>query len=306
MRNSLPSVLFVFGLAIAGCGRTSFAEPKLRPRYVVGRAAFPDGRPIPEFNVTVLGFDGVTAQTGGKGFLPWLGQGTFHDGVYAVETRNTFSHDKAVDGLVVNVKAQAIVVYHDKKYLLPLHPADGLWNWESGKEKGRESKNGLARDFVLKISGLKPGNEDLSDVVKKSALDNPNNYYGACLDLDDWDQGNTLRMKLPGEGRLVVTLVPQGPLLDGSAGKPLTRELPLKALGTDAGHILDLPVGPYRVQAKIVDKGVDTPLLVQITWGDKAWTEAVTVDFPPFTLSGGRTDLVEGVGRQTLKMKLPN
>ncbi|MDB6139465.1 MAG: hypothetical protein JWO94_2537, partial [Verrucomicrobiaceae bacterium] len=261
---------------------------------------------IPEFSVTVLGFDGVTAQTGGKGFLPWLGQGTFHDGAYAVETRNTFSHDKPVDGLVVDVQAKATLVYNGKTYLLPLYPADGLSSWQDNKEKGRESKNGLARDFVLKIAGLKPGNDNLPDLLKTYALQNPNNYYGACLDLDDWDQGGNLRMKIPAEGVLVLTLEPQGLLLDGSTGKTITRELPLKALGTDAGHVLDLPVGPYRVQAKVMNNGTATPLLVQVTWGDKAWTEAVTVDFPPFTLGGGRTELMEGVGRQTLKLKLPN
>jgi hypothetical protein len=305
MRNFLPFVLLAFVLASAGCGRTSAAAPKLRPRYVVGKAAFPDGRPIPEFSVTVLGFDGVTAQTGGKGFLPWLGQGTFHDGTYAVETRNTFSHDKPVDGLVVDVQAKATLTYNGKTYLLPLSPTDGLWNWQDGKEKGRESKNGLARDFVLKIAGLKPGNDNLPDLLKTSALQNPNNYYGACLDLDDWDQGGNLRMKFPVESRVVFTLVPEGPRLDGSTGTTITRELTLKQLGTDAGHLLDLPVGPYRVQAKFVNNGVTTPMLVQVTWGDKAWTDAVTVDFPPFTLGGGRTEQQEGVGRMTLKIKLP-
>ena len=305
MRKSLPFVLLAFGLVSAGCGQSSSTAPKLRPRYVVGRAAFPDGRPIPAFSVLVLGFDGVTAQKGGSGFLPRLGEGTFHDGTYAVETRNTFSHDKPVDGLVVNVQAKATLVYNGKTYLLPLHPTDGLYSWQDNKEKGRESKNGLARDFVLKIAGLRPGNDNLPDVLKTSALQNPNNYYGACLDLDDWDQGSNFRMKLPAEALLVLTLVPQGARLDGSTGQTITREMTLKALGTDAGRALDLPIGPYRVQAKIVNHGVATPLLVQVTWGDKAWTEAVTVDFPPFTLPG-HTEPQEGLGRQTLKMKLPN
>ena len=306
MRKLLPFVLLALALASTGCGQSSSTDTKLRPRHVVGRAAFSDGRPIPEFSVTVLGFDGVTAQTGGKGFLPWLGQGPFHDGPYAVETRNTFSHTKPIDGLVVDVQAKATLVYNAKTYLLPLYPADGLWSWQDNKEKGRESKNGLARDFVLKIAGLKPGNDNLPDLLKTSALQNPNNYYGACLDLDDWNEGHNLRTTIPAEALLVLTLVPQGVLLDGSTGKTITRELPLKALGTNAGHVLDLPVGPYRVQAKIMNKGTATPLLVQVTWGDKAWTEAVTVDFPPFTVGGGRTEQQEGVSRQTLKLKLPN
>ena len=303
----MPFFLLALALASTGCGQSSSSASatKLRSRYVVGRATFADGRPIPEFSVTVLGFDGVTAQTGGKGFLPWLGQGTFHDGAYAVETRNTFSHDKPVDGLVVDVQAKATIVYNGKTYLLPLHPTDGLWSWQDNKEKGRESKNGLSRDFTLKITGLKPGNDNLPDILRTSALQNPNNYYGACLDLDDWNDGGNFRMALPAETLLVLTLVPQGVLLDGSTGATITRELPIKALGTDAGHVLDLPVGPYRVQAKIMNNGTATPLLVQITWGDKAWTEAVTVDFPPFTLGGGRTEQQEGIGRQTLKLKLP-
>ncbi len=205
---------------------------------------------------------------------------------------------------MVDVQAKGTFDYNGKKYLVKLHPADGLVDWKQDKEKGRDSSRGLTRDFVLKIAGLKPGNDNLPEVLKAYALVDGHNYYGAVLDLDDWDKGDTLRTKAPADARLVITMVPQGLLMDGSTGQTLTRELPIKTLGTTAGHVLDIPVGAYLVQAKIVNGGVATPLQVQVTLGEKARTSSVKVAFLPFTLPGS-TDIQEGIASQTLKMKLP-
>lgn len=268
-----------------------------------GPSDFPDGRPIPEFDVSVLGFDGATAMMGGGGGLPSLGFGTGHDGTYAIETRNTYSHERPVDGIVVDVQARTTLLYNGRKYLMRLHPVDGLASWDESSEKGRNSSGGLARDFVLKIAGLKPGNDNLPPVLKERVLQDGRNYYGATLYLDDWDAGGNLRMRLPASARLVVRLVPEGPRMDGSPGRTLLREMPITALGTDAGALIDLPIGPYRVQASIVEGGVAKLLLLQITFGDPTWTNAVTVDFLPATDSS-RTGIGEGLVTPTLKMKL--
>ena len=72
-------------------------------------------------------------------------------------------------------------------------------------------------------------------------------------------------------------------------------------------HWKDLrAIGEQEQRLYSLDAWRECPYYTERERAALAWTEAVTVDFPPFTLGGGRTELVEGVGRQTLKMKLLN
>jgi hypothetical protein len=50
-----------------------------------------------------------------------------------------------------------------------------------------------------------------------------------------------------------LTLTPNGPLLDGSTGAAIVREVMLEAPASDDG-LVDLPLGKYTVQATRIDK----------------------------------------------------
>lgn len=69
-----------------------------------------------------------------------------------------------------------------------------------------------------------------------------------------------------------VTLTPNGPLVDGSAGKPITRS-------AASGRVDDVPVGRYTMTARLVRPGAaPVPLLVSPGQGG-AWGSSATADF---------------------------
>lgn len=272
---------------------TELRLPPLTPRpgYVMGRAVFPDGRPVPEFTVTVGGFDGESVFSVNGG-VPTVGYITAQNGSYAVQPTDSFSHKKPVNAMVVSVNAKSKVVYNGKTYQMDLHPLDGKLTWRDAAGNAPYVAAGLTRDFVLKISGLQPGHDDTSDYLRRFA------YYGATIDLNSWVEGKRLQDQVPATARMVFTLTPQGPLLDGSVGQTLTRDLPISALGTEAGRILDIPIGIYSVQAQVVNGGATSPLSVRVKTDSNAWEKIVTVNFPPNTTTG------VGASAQTLDIKL--
>jgi hypothetical protein len=114
-----------------------------------------------------------------------------------------------------NVTAQLQRAYDGRSYKLDLHPAT------AEPFAGKES---VVRDFTLRVAGPRPGG----------------GVYGATLTLyrDFFDPG------LPLE-RVELTMTPDGPLLDGSAGNPLTVE-------PDASdRVVDVPLGRYRFAARL-------------------------------------------------------
>jgi hypothetical protein len=58
----------------------------------------------------------------------------------------------------------------------------------------------------------------------------------------------------------VLTLTPLGPLIDGSEGEVITRELdirgrPLAGPGAGGTHVLDVPLGAYTATARLLVPG---------------------------------------------------
>jgi hypothetical protein len=72
--------------------------------------------------------------------------------------------------------------------------------------------------------------------------------------------------------RVEVTLTPDGPLVDGSPGKPITRVV-------EEGRITDVPLGRYRATARILRSGQPPlPLLVSPGQGGN-YAASATADF---------------------------
>ncbi len=255
----------------------------LKPGFIVGRVLFADGRPVPAFTVTAHGFDGQSV-TNVNGGAFTVGSTNGRNGSYAIQTTDGATHTRPVNALVTRVEAQANINYNGQNYLMDLYPTSGTTFLPNAEGTGLWSNQGLQRDFILKISGLMPGKSDAPGYSRLTA------YYGGRLDFNDTDDGSgfrrpaaTVRPKFPRNAQLVVTFTPQGPLLDGSTGQTITRQLDVGSLGEYEGHAFDVPLGVYSVQAQVVNGGVATPLSVRVGKVDKTWTNAVTLDFPPST-----------------------
>src|SRR4029077_186138 len=107
------------------------------------------------------------------------------------------------------------------------------------------SSDGAVRNFHWKLTGQRPG---LSDTTQFSS------FYGAGLSVAD-DTGNFVL----NDKYIEVTLVPSGPLVDGSAGSTLT----LPGGDWNSYVIGDIPLGRYALSADYAPpNGAKTSLLV--------------------------------------------
>lgn len=116
----------------------------------------------------------------------------------------------------------------------------------------------LTRNFSWQLSGRIPDQEPYSDL----------GYFGGSLPLMAAASQERWATQ---DDEIELTLTPSGPLIDGSAGRVLTRTAPAR------GMALDVPIGTYRVQATfIAASGRREPLQVSAADGDYAAEATVT------------------------------
>ena len=146
------------------------------------------------------------------------------------------------------VGGNARLEYHGQRYEISL----------VGDQSPFGSAEGAVRDLRLVLTGPIP---ELAG-----------SFYGATVavhtDLDETQITDT--------DNLEVTLTPDGPLVDGSAGQVLTRRV------TGGWQVQDVPIGRYNVTAKhhhpdgrIVD------LVVRIRNSGNGYTSSLTAVIPP-------------------------
>ena len=117
------------------------------------------------------------------------------------------------------VTATLLREYHGKKYKFDLHPD------ETDDFAGND---GAIRNFTWKLSGEKPEGQL--------------GHYGS----------HVVAYTVPGDFSMQMTdieltLTPDGPLIDGSKGEPITAKL--KSTG-DGFAVPDVPVGRYKITAR--------------------------------------------------------
>ncbi|HEX9998701.1 MAG TPA: hypothetical protein VGB45_16320 [Abditibacterium sp.] len=194
-----------------------------RAGFIVGRAIKENGAPVPAFTVDYSGFeDGKLANSFMNGAL--------------IETVN--SSQKASGGrYAVKVprgayRASAYVTYsfRGRVYHFPLElSGTPKYDYQGlGLEKLR---GGLVRNFVLKMTGKKPGASEATETVYRNA------YYGGTVELDALQYegiiggGNTLSTPLrnayPPESQILLTLSPAGTRVDGSKNYPVNASFRL-------------------------------------------------------------------------------
>ena len=158
---------------------------------------------------------------------------------------------------------------------------------DSVNEAGYEPfdvKTGVVRNFKLRLSGPIP---DAGDDA----------YFGGEVRLlhPGWDDDGAVNWD---ESRVEVTLIPDGPLVDGSKGKAVVRT-------TRPGDqfLYDIPLGHYTATAVEIRKdGTRAPLRM----GNKAPANSMALDFESnTTYCGLGYGKVSGIGRAFLYVARP-
>jgi len=128
--------------------------------------------------------------------------------------------------------------------------------------------DGAIRDFTWRLTG------ERSDGL---------GFYGALVlfYLESYDPQNPDTF-LQDED-VTLTLTPQGPLIDGSAGEVITRRA---ERGGDGPGLLDVPIGRYRITAEHLGR----PLKIRIR-DTGEYGEAVVAGFEPLTTTVYRIQL---------------
>ncbi len=90
---------------------------------------------------------------------------------------------------------------------------------------------GAVRNFNWHLTGEKP--------------DGPGSYYGGSVQLAFDPSGGHHDIH-----NVDVTFTPVGPLIDGTAGQPLTRKSTDDPQGQSYSYITDVPIGRYRITAR--------------------------------------------------------
>jgi hypothetical protein len=186
-----------------------------KPGHLVGKLADAHGRPLSNVTVMVFGFsdrgEPVTREK----------KVTGPAAEYDIELP---------EGKYNTPVARIDVDYNGRRYVLPLAAADGTREWL----EQRESRGGMVRDFVWRISGPIPGGDPAT----------PAGYYGGTIQFDKGeDLGDIATVE--------ITLTPDGPLIDGNPGQPVTftRKLPWRR--HEDHYLFDVPLGKYTATAKL-------------------------------------------------------
>ena len=200
---------------------------------IVGRAVFADGRPIPKFMVSAESVASGAGKTEGS------------NGRYALKVTDPYIV------VVKNIVARATLPYHGQNYILPLHPMDGLEDGNAANNFRGDVRKGVVRDFVLRLTGIKPGYEKDNPVAISDTdrFSNSSAFEGYQIKVE-LDLGG-----IAADGStLEITLAPNGPLVDGSTGSVLKRTIPnLKP--ASYYYLNDNPLGVYTVSARLIGAG---------------------------------------------------
>lgn len=212
----------------------SGATTRARPGYVSGQILTADGRPI-----TVAGAVVKVSVTG----VSTAGERV----AYQPRTDAQGRYEQQVAAGSYGATATVTVPYNGKQFTIALDPVDG------DPARTEDAAKGVVKDFRWRISGPIAG--------RAASTTNLVSYYGLSIRLQDpalvASDPISLRGNYP-QGRLRVTFTPRGPLIDGSTGQPITREIATTDLSRDGGILADLPLGAYTVSAILVDQGGGT------------------------------------------------
>lgn len=134
--------------------------------------------------------------------------------------------------------------YNGDTFAMSLHPDNP--KWVPGNEGG-------VRNLTWKLTGPVP--DELGG-----------GFYGGTVEVVTTYESGFREESYP---QVELTLEPVGPLIDGSAGTALTRK------PDRDGNIHDVPIGRYRVQARLSGR----PLTLRLDDNESPFQQSAVVDF---------------------------
>lgn len=203
--------------------------PQLKPGYITGRVTNAAGQPLAEVTVSVYGTTIAGANT-----------------QFEVTTNAQGLYSQRLPEGIYGASAYYATTYNGQSYKFTLAPTDGV------TAKQHDSAEGIRKDFVWRIAGLKPKER----AGTEGAYGEANKYFGNSVQVTTKAEGfGGDRVYIPAGATLQLTLTPRGPLIDGTTGQPkiFRRTLEKDLTGTLANwYLTDVPVGQYTLQSVLL------------------------------------------------------
>ena len=217
-------------------GAATFPHLTRKPGVVQGTVLDSSGNPMPDATITA-------AFSLPSFFLVHpadvLKTATDAQGHYAINVKETAA--------LGHIFAARRVQYNGMSYALPFMRLDAGGHLRNGDVINREE--GDVVNFKAAISGLRESNADPEDFTS---------YFGGLIEVDTDTQ--TANHALPAGTRVRLALTPAGPLLDGSAGRPIVQDV-LVTYTSINYKWKNIPIGRYFATATLLlPGGAATPL----------------------------------------------
>ena len=255
MRYIIPLlVLALFPLSVFG---ELPAPSKAKSGQVAGWVVDSAGQPLVGATVHIYG---TTMAGENSRFEKLVGR----DGKFA---------QRVPDG-IYGVRAEYVHEWNGKSYTMNLHPVDGITS------RTHDSEEGVAKDFVWKISGLRPGQK----AGEAGTHNEPGKYWGGSLQIGFHQEKSFDTVTMPDGSTLVVTLTPQGPLFDGSQGAPVTfrRTFGGNVRASSYYYPADIPLGVYELRMALEEGGAARLLTLKKSLEfDAPFTPSVVIEVVP-------------------------
>jgi hypothetical protein len=239
--NNMKKISMLLTFALAACGAGSPDGGNSGTGAVTAEAGAVRGVAVDTQNRPLSGAEITVCST--PFYNSCINGATGTDGSYSL--RLTSNNVWAATGSIIKS-------YNGATYCLPL-AVDNSHSFSS--------TDATIRNFSWKLSGVVPGQMD-----NHSA----GSYFGASL--------NTVFDMSLYRNQVRVNFVPNGPLIDGSAGSSFS------AIAGDwvSNSIGNIPIGAYTVRAEYLQPGGGVmPLRVSLTSTTGNLGASVTVQFPP-------------------------
>ena len=197
-----------------------------KPHVVSGDILALDGKPIQNvasYHLSVWGTTVAAERT-----------------TYSLEVDQNGHYEQQVPDGLYQVEARCIVNQAGHRV-----PIDLVWLDDKKQGVVQASSDGIVRDFRLVLNGLKPGEDPKSERA----------FFGGMLRVNgppyELKRGN-FGPRHPG-GHVILTLVAQSPLVDGSRMEPITMDMETSDLNYSSNR-RNIPVGVYKATAVLVEK----------------------------------------------------
>lgn len=204
---------------------------KARPHFIVGCVTNSAGQPLAGVEVGIYGQTVAGASVRFEAV-------TNAQGLYSQRLPEGFY------GATAYLKKR----FNNKNYKFTLPPADGS---TSAKH---DSAPGIVKNFVWRISGLRPGETP----GEAGTYNEPKKYFGGYVYLKSRVEGfGGDRVYFPSGSTLQVTLTPRGPLMDGRKGQTKTfrRRFDKDIKDSIDWYLTDIPIGFYTLSAQLLTPG---------------------------------------------------